>query len=340
MPKVTLGKTGITVEKNAMGCLPIQRVSKQEAMYLLRKAVDNGVEFFDTARAYSDSEEKIGCALHDVRDRFYLATKTHAKTGDELRQHLDTSLRMLQTDYVDLYQFHNTMRCILPGDGSGLYEAALEARQQGKIRHIGITTHRLEVARQAVESGLYETVQYPFSYLSGQRDIELVDLCRKADIGFIAMKALSGGMLNNSAAAYAWFTQFDNALPIWGIQRESELDEFLSYIKNPPAFTPELQAVVQADRDQLQGDFCRGCGYCMPCPVGIEINNCVRMSLMLRRAPTASWTNQEGQERMNKIKNCLNCGQCKSRCPYGLDIPRLLKENYQDFLEVLAGKPV
>lgn len=340
MPKVTLGKTGITVEKNAMGCLPIQRATKQEAIYLLRKAVDNGVEFFDTARAYSDSEEKIGCALHDIRDRFWLATKTHAKTGDELREHLDTSLRTLQTDYVDLYQFHNTTRCIRPDDGSGLYEAALEAKQQGKIRHIGITSHRLEVAKEAVESGLYETVQYPFSYLSGERDIELVNLCREANVGFIAMKGLSGGLLNNSAAAYAWFAQFDNVLPIWGIQRESELDEFLSYIKNPPALTPELQAVVQADREQLQGEFCRGCGYCMPCPVGIEINNCVRMSLMLRRAPTAAWTNEEGQERMNKIKDCLNCGRCKSRCPYGLDIPRMLRENYQDFLEVLAGKPV
>ncbi len=342
MSQVTLGRTGITVEKNAFGCLPIQRISKEEAAHLLRKAYHSGVTFFDTARMYTDSEEKVGYALKDVRDKVYIATKTQATTAEQFWKDLETSLSQLQMDYVDLYQFHNPSFCPKPGDGSGLYEAALEAQAQGKIRHIGITNHRLQVAREAIESGLYATLQFPFCYLATEKDLEIVELCKEKGMGFIAMKALSGGLINNSAAAYAWLAQeqFAHVLPIWGVQRESELDEFLSYIKNPPALTDALKQLIDNDRAQLLGNFCRGCGYCMPCPVGIEINNCARMSLMLRRSPTASWLGEKGQEKMHKIAQCINCGQCKSRCPYGLDTPRLLQENYKDYLEILAGKPV
>ena len=158
-------------------------------------------------------------------------------------------------------------------------------------------------------------------------------------MGFIAMKALSGGLLNNSAACYAWLSQFDNVVPIWGIQRESELDEFLSYVENPPALTEELQELVEKDRKELQGDFCRGCGYCMPCPAGIEINNCARMSQMIRRSPSAGFLTPEAQKKMLQIENCLHCGQCKGKCPYGLDTPALLQKNLQDYKEILAGKP-
>lgn len=340
MSKVTLGKTGITVEKNAIGCLPIQRVSREEAIHLLRKAFDGGIRFFDTARMYSDSESKVGEAFAGIREQVYIATKSHAKTGEGLREHLAQSLADLRTDYVDLYQFHNAQTCIRPGDGSGLYEAALEAKEQGKVRRIGITTHRAEVALEAIASGLYETLQFPLCYLAAERDLEVVRACKEAGMGLIAMKGLSGGLLTNSAAAYAWLDQFDHVLPIWGVQREQELDEFLSYIENSPALTDELRAVIDHDRAQLQGEFCRGCGYCMPCPVGIEINNCARMSLMIRRAPTEAWTDEKGIERMKKIEDCLNCGACKAKCPYGLDTPKLLRENYRDFMEVLAGKQV
>ena len=340
MSKVTLGKTGICVEKNSFGCLPIQRVSQDEAVFLLRRAFEGGMRFFDTARMYSDSEVKVGAAFEGIREQLYIATKSHAKTGEEMKTHLEQSLTNLRTDYIDIYQFHQATRCIRPGDGSGLYEAALEAKTQGKIRHIGITTHRYEVALEAIESGLYETLQYPLCYLANDKDMAVVQACKEAGMGFIAMKALSGGLLTNSAAAYAWLDRFDHVLPIWGVQRKEELDEFLTYIKAPPALDEELTAVIDRDRAQLQGEFCRGCGYCMPCPVGIEINNCARMSLMIRRAPTAAWTDEKGQERMGKIENCLNCGACKAKCPYGLDTPRLLRDNYRDFMEVLAGKQV
>src|SRR5690554_3229251 len=203
MDVVTLGKTKISVNKNGFGALPIQRISKEAAAVLLRKAYKNGIQFFDTARFYTDSEEKIRYALHDVRDKIYLASKTMTTKVDEFWEQLNTTLALLKTDYLDIYQFHNPDFCPKPDDGSGLYEAMLEAKEKGMIRHIGITNHRLPVAIEAVKSGLYETLQFPFSYLSTDKEIELVKLCQEHEVGFIAMKALSGGLITNSAAAYA-----------------------------------------------------------------------------------------------------------------------------------------
>lgn len=335
---VTLGKTGIIVNKNGFGALPIQRISFDEAAKLLEKAYDAGVRFFDTARFYTDSEEKIGCALSDVREKIYIATKTGAKNAEDFWKDLETSLHNLKTDYIDLYQFHNPPFCPKPGDGTGLYEAMLEAKAQGKIRFIGITNHRMAVAEEAIQSGLYDTLQFPFNYLSTEREIALAKSCAEHEMGFIAMKGLSGGLLNNSAAVYAYMAQYENVLPIWGVQTEKELDEFLSYIDNPPVLNDELKAVIAKDQKELATEFCRGCGYCMPCPAGIEINDCARMSLLLRRSPSAGHLSEAGQARMKKIEGCLNCGQCKAKCPYGLDTPRLLQDNYKDYMEVLAGK--
>lgn len=335
---VRLGSTGIVVNKNGFGALPMQRVSMEEAVQLVRRAFEGGITFFDTARYYTDSEEKLGEALEGIRDKVYIATKTGASTGEALKKELETSLKNLRTDHIDIYQFHNPAVCPKPGDGSGLYEAMEEAKAQGMVRHIGITNHRLAVAHEAIDSGLYETLQFPFCYLADEKDVELVEKCKKADMGFIAMKALSGGLITNSRAAYAFEAQFDNVLPIWGVQRQTELEEFLSYIKNPPAMTDEIKALIEADKKELAGDFCRGCGYCMPCPVGIEINNCARMSLLLRRSPSAAQLTPEAQEKMMKIKECLHCGRCKSKCPYGLDTPALLEKNLKDYEEILVGK--
>ena len=331
MKKVVLGKTGLTVNKNGFGALPIQRITKSEAVYLLQKAFYHGVNYFDTARAYSDSEEKLGAAFSYIRDKIIISTKTGAQTGEDLCKDLEQSLKMLQTDYIDLYQFHNPSFCPKPGDGTGLYEAALEAKAQGKIRHIGITNHRLAVAHEAVESGLYETLQFPFSYLASEQDLALVKVCQERQMGFIAMKALSGGLITDSACAYAYMEQFDHVEPIWGIQREKELDEFLSYQDTPPAMTEELKNKIEKDQKELSGEFCRGCGYCMPCPEGIEINNCARMSLMLRRSPQAGWLSPQWQEKMKKIENCRHCGACMKKCPYGLNTPKLLEKNYEDY---------
>ena len=195
MKYVTLGSTGITVNKNGFGALPIQRVSRDEAAAILRRAYEGGIRFFDTARFYTDSESKIGYALGDVRSDIFIATKSMALTAAEFKEQLATSLRELGTDYVDLMQFHNPPFCPMPGHESGLYEAALEAKAEGKIRHIGITNHRLSIAKEAIESGLYETLQFPFSYLAAPEEVELLKMCEEHNMGFLCMKGMAGGLI-------------------------------------------------------------------------------------------------------------------------------------------------
>ncbi len=338
MKQITLGTTGITVPQNAFGALPIQRVDFETAKAILLRAREGGIRFFDTARAYSDSEEKLGYAFSELRDKIYIATKTTAKTPKDFKEQLETSLKLLKTDYIDIYQFHMAETCWRPGDGTGMYECMLEAKEQGKIRHIGVTAHKLGVAEECIESGLYETLQFPLSYLSSEKDLKLVRMCQEKNMGFIAMKGLAGGLISNSRAAFSYMSQFDHVLPIWGIQRMTELDEWLSYMDNPPAMDDDIRRFIEAEKEELTGDFCRGCGYCLPCPAGIPINNCARMSLMVRRAPSAAWLNETWQENMKKIENCLECAQCSSRCPYELDTPNLLKKNYEDYKNILAGK--
>ena len=338
MRHITLGKTGLVIEKNGFGCLPIQRISQDDAVKLLHKAYDGGITFFDTARAYSNSEEKVGAAFAGMRDKIVLASKTGAQTADAMWKDLETSLKTLGTDYIDLYQFHNPAFCPKPGGEDGLYDAAMEAKRQGKIRHICITNHRLAVAHEAIDSGLYDTLQFPFSYLSGKQELELVEKCRSANMGFIAMKALAGGLIRDGLTAAAFMATQEDVVPIWGVQHEWELDQFLAAVKEDIPLNDERKATIEKDRKELCGEFCRGCGYCMPCPAGIEINNCARMALMLRRAPAAAWLTESWQEKMKKIEGCLNCGQCAAKCPYGLDTPKLLKENYEDYWKVLAAQ--
>ena len=337
MRTVTLGHTGIETPQNGFGALPVQRVGMDGAVRLLRRARDGGMTYFDTARAYSDSEEKLGRAFGGAWDGVFVATKTLARTPEGVRADLEASLRALKTDCIDVYQFHCAPRCWRPGDGSGMVETLLAAKAEGKIRHIGVTAHLVAVAEECVESGVYETLQFPFSYLATAREEALVRRCAEAGVGFVAMKGLAGGLIRRGDAAMAYMAQFPNALPIWGVQREEELDEWLRFMDETPEMTPERAAVVARDREELSGTFCRGCGYCMPCPQGIQINNCARTSLLLRRAPAQAWLTPEWRAEMAKIARCTGCGRCAARCPYGLDTPALLKANWEDYRRVLSG---
>ena len=336
MKTMTLGRTGIVTNQIAFGVLPLQRVTKSEAVYMLQKARDAGITFYDTARGYTDSEEKIGAAFGS-RDDLFIATKNSAQNGADMTKMLDTSLQMLKRDYVDIFQFHNPSFCPRPDDGTGLYEAALKAKEQGKIRHIGISQHHNKVAIEAIESGLYDSLQYPLSYLSDETDINVMKKCVEHGMGYIVMKAMAGGLLDNAQASYAFLDQY-NVLPIWGIQHDHELDEFISFIDNPPAMTPDLHKVIERDRKDLASEFCRGCGYCLPCPVNIPINMAARMSLFLRRSTTKTWLNEENQEKMARIESCVNCGHCVKNCPYGLDVTGLLEKNYADYKGILSGE--
>ena len=337
MKNVRLGRTEIIVTQNAFGCLPIQRDTKEVAVKLLREAYEGGMRFFDTARAYTDSEEKVGEAFDGIRDKIYIATKTAAKTPEGFWKDLETSLKNLRTDYIDIYQLHMVPQCYRPGDGTGMYECLEQAKEKGLIRHIGITTHKLAVAQEIIESGLYEPLQYPFSYLSSEKEIALVRACVEKDMGFICMKALAGGLVTRSDAAMAYMTQFDNLVPIWGIQRENELREWLSYMENTPSMTDEITAFIKGEQDELAGEFCRGCGYCLPCAAGIEIPTAARMNMLLRRAPYQDYITDEWHAKMQKINDCIHCDACKSRCPYHLDTPALLQYMLKDYNEFYAA---
>ena len=262
MRKITIMNTDLELSPMGMGCVNAGiKWDGEDAFRIFDTFLDMGGTVYDTARVYSDwipseigrSERVLGQWLrqsgkrHDIvllskgghPDMTPSVPDMHASriSAENMRKDLELSLTALGTDYIDIYQFHNPAFCPKPGDGSGLYEAMLEAKAQGKIRHIGITNHRLTVATEAIESGLYETLQFPFCYLATKKDIEVEEACSKAGMGFIAMKALSGGLITDSRAAYAYLAQYPNVLPIWGVQRETEMDEFLSYVENPPVYT-------------------------------------------------------------------------------------------------------
>ena len=337
MEYTRLGRTGLSVSRTSFGALPIQRIPESESTAILRAAYEAGINFYDTANAYTDSEFKLGQALGDVRRNIIIATKTAPAAPEVMQQHLEQSLKMLRTDYIDIYQLHCAPRVYRPGEEDGVYDWLLQKKKEGAIRHISVTAHRIGVAEEALESGLYDTLQYPFSVIADERELRLAQRAKELDIGFIAMKGLAGGLLNNARACMAFMTQFPGVLPIWGVQREEELDEWLAFMTETPQLDEGMRAFIASERAELAGDFCRGCGYCMPCPQDIVINQCARMSLMIRRAPSKGWLGDEWQQRMNAIEDCTECYACTARCPYELDIPQLLKKNLADYRAVLAG---
>lgn len=336
MDKIRLGRTNLQVSRSGFGAIPIQRISVLESDRLLRKAYAEGINFFDTARGYSDSEEKIGHALGDVRKEIIIATKTPSEDRGAVMRDLETSLKNLRTDYLDIYQIHNPQTLPDPNDSNSSYGALLEAKKKGIIRFIGLTNHRLEVALSAARSGLYDTIQFPLSSLSSGDDLQIIEVCKQHDLGLIAMKALSGGLITNAASTFSFLRQYDNVVPIWGIEKEAQLDQFIAMEKNPPLLDESMMETILNDRKELSGTFCRACGYCMPCPAGIPIPTAARMSLLLRRMPYQQFMTEEWHNQMLLISKCLNCGQCKKHCPYQLDTPQILRgmlKDYQQFYE-------
>jgi predicted aldo/keto reductase-like oxidoreductase len=250
-------------------------------------------------------------------------------------KHLETSLRNLRTDYIDIYQFHNPS--YIPFEDHETYQAALQAKKEGKIRFLSITSHKVDVAMDMVKTGLFDTMQFPLSSLSDEKDFALVELCRKLDVGVIAMKAMSGGLLSDPTSSFALLREKGNIVPIWGIQHDWELEQFLKLEENPPVLNDELMAQIAKDKAELSGNFCRGCGYCVPtCPAKIEINNAARISLLLRRTNPAGHVTPEAQAKMERVNDCIDCGICKTHCPYGLDTPNLLRREYKFYKEYLA----
>ena len=335
MEQITLGRTGLKTGRSGFGAIPIQRIGFDEAKAILRRAYEGGINLYDTARGYSDSEEKIAYSLADVRHEIIIATKSHALKAEDLIRDLDTSLSKLKTDYIDIYQMHNPG--YIPEYESDIYQALLDAKKQGKIRFISVSNHRVDLAMKMADSGLFDTMQFPLSALSGEKDFELVRLCREKNVGFIAMKAMSGGLITDPVPTFALLRSLGNVVPIWGIQHMRELEQFLALEANPPEMNSEMLETIERDRAELSGEFCRGCGYCMPdCPAKIPISTAARLSFMMRRTNPARFVLPDFRENMEKIGNCINCGSCKSHCPYGLDTPNLLRKEYRLYKQYLS----
>jgi len=311
----------------------------KDAVPILQRAYEAGITFFDTARGYTDSERKIGEALSAVRDRIVIATKSGATSRDLIWRDLETSLRHLRTDYVDLFQLHNPGKLPDPQDRTSSYAGLLEAREQGLVRLIGITNHKIHLSRKAILSGHYETLQYPLSAISDEQDLSLISLAKERGVGIIAMKALCGGLLTHIPLAFAFLRQYPNVVPIWGIQRMEELEEVIALDNEPPVMDETMKALLDQNRTDLSGEFCRGCGYCLPCPAEIPIPLAARMYFLLRRAPTRNFLTPEWLEKMRKVQACQECGACAERCPYGLDPRILLPGMLEDFERMYADHP-
>ncbi|MCL1845552.1 MAG: aldo/keto reductase [Defluviitaleaceae bacterium] len=327
MEKIIFGKTGLRAGRTGFGAIPIQRISYDESTAILRRAYEAGVNVFDTANGYTTSEDRIGVALGDVREKIILCTKSGAKTSADLIAQLENSLQKMRTNYIDIFQFHNPEFVPHPGGEDGLYDALENAKREGKIRHIGITAHKMHLALEAVESDLYDVLQYPFSYLSSPEELAIAEKAREHNVGVLGMKSLCGGILTNARAAFAFLRQYENIVPIWGIEKMSEIEEILQYEKNPPGLTDELLDEIARDKAALSGSFCRACGYCLPCPANIPIPMAARMEFLLKRMVAENFKTPDWQEQMRRIDDCTNCGHCKANCPYELDVPEVLKRH-------------
>lgn len=333
MQTYPIGNTGIQASDISFGALPVQRRTHADAVRLLQRALDEGINFYDTARGYTDSEQKLGDAFAGKRAQVFIASKVSgAATPEAVKAAAEQSLRALRTEYVDILQFHNPGFVPRPGGQDGLYDALRTLQQQGKVRFLGFTNHALALALEAAESGLYDTVQFPISYLSSEADLQLAATCREHGVGLLAMKPLAGGLLSNANAIYTFFSGFRaDCTPLYGIQHEWELDAFLQ-AQRAPMQAEALHALIEKDRESLSGEFCRSCGYCMPCPAGIPLHNAMRMYWLLRRSPAESWFTANWYEGMQKTKDCTGCGQCVRRCPYGLNPPKTLPVYYADYM--------
>ena len=306
------------------------KIDETAAEKMVDYAMEHGINYYDTARFYTDSEEKLGAAFSDVRKEVIISSKSMGNTKQEVIDHCMQGLRNIKSDYFDLYQLHNPSSLDYE-DPDGPLAGLLELKKKGYVRHIGITNHSPKMAVEAIESGVFETLQFPFSYLSGEVEDDLLRRCKEKDMGFIAMKALSGGLVGNVPAAFAFIREYDNVVPIFGIQHEWELDEFIALDANPPKMDAEMRAVIAKDRKELAGEFCRSCGYCMPCPQGINIPTAGRIHLLATRSPYQQFLTKEYRDEQKLVDNCIHCGQCASRCPYHLDTPAMLASQAKKF---------
>lgn len=331
MDKIVLGRTGLEVLRVGFGCIPIMRLEKKEAVALLHYAYEHGVTLFDTANAYADSEEKVGEAFHGMRDKVVIATKTAKRDAAGAMEHLELSLRKLRTDYIDVYQLHQVSKESeweeITGP-NGAMEAILKARDEGKVRHIGFTSHNLNVAIKIAKTGQFATVQFPFNFIESDPEKELFPLAREIGMGILAMKPFGGGALDDGKLALKFILQSKGVVPLPGFDATWQVDQAISTLQeNPGEITGEELAAMERYREELGKEFCRRCEYCQPCPQGVEITSAMQYELVSRKMPLETLLSFSGPA-METVQNCIECGTCIERCPYSLSIPQVIKRNY------------
>lgn len=335
MDYVTLGKTGLKISRMGFGGIPIQRIDAQGTKELIHKMADAGVNYIDTARGYTVSEEYLGYALKGVRDKFVLATKSMARTKDAMAADIEKSLGNLRTEYIDLYQVHNPSMEQLEqvmGEGGAL-EALKEAQAAGKIGHIGLTAHSAAVFERALELDWVETIMFPYNIVESQGE-ELIARCKEKNIGFIAMKPLAGGAIENASLAIRYICANDNVtVVIPGMAEEKELEQNLKACLDASPLSEEEQEEIAGIREQLGSNFCRRCNYCAPCTAGINIPSVFLFAGYLERYDLGEWARDRYNSLAVKASACVECGECETRCPYHLPIREMLKKCAQEFGE-------
>ncbi len=333
MEYVTLGRTGLRVSRLGFGGIPIQRVGAQEAKTLLDAVRAAGINYIDTARGYTVSEELIGGAIEGCRKDFVLATKSMARDKEGMAKDIETSLRNLRTDYIDLYQVHNPSPEQLDqvcGEGGAL-EALLEAKAAGKIGHIGLTAHSLAVFEKALELDWVETFMFPYNIVENQGE-ELMRRAKEKNIAFIDMKPLAGGAIEDGRLALRYIRQNDAVTVIIpGMYSVSEVSENTEAVDDASPLTAEESAAVEKVRQELGTNFCRRCNYCAPCTVGLNISGAFLFHGYLSRYGLGDWAKGRYDAMSVKAGACVECGECESRCPYHLPIRQMLKKVAEDF---------
>jgi predicted aldo/keto reductase-like oxidoreductase len=331
MKRIELGRTGMLVNRIGFGGIPIQRLSFEDSDRLLEKAFDSGINFFDSARAYTNSEEKMGRVFPKYRDKVYLASKTLNRTADGAAADVEISLKNFKTDYIDLYQCHNIPneadleKILAPG---GVLEALIKAKEAGKIRHIGVTVHKPWIGVKAL--GHFETVQVPFNIIESAALENLIPEAKKKKVGLIAMKPVAGGALNEVALNLRYILNSGMDVAIPGMDELDQVEKNLSVLKNLKPLSENEMAKLNAEKDRLGDNFCRRCEYCMPCPNGLNISFLHVLKAYYYNYDLKDWVYQRLAALPKTFKDCTQCGECVKKCPYALDMPEIFRQAAAD----------
>jgi uncharacterized protein len=332
--KIQLGKTQMMITPVGFGGIPIQRLTEEAAIEVVKRCLDHGINYMDTANGYSTSEERIGKAIAGRRKDVIIATKSMARSRATMAEHVNLSLKRLGVDYIDLYQFHNisdfkTLDAVLAADGA--MSALEEAKKAGKIRHIGVTSHQIDVAKKAVASDRFETIMFPFNFVTNEAETELIPLARQHNVGFIDMKPLAGGMLNNANFAFKYIFQFKDIVTIPGIEKPAEIDEIVNIFNSKAKLTDSEKAEMEKLKQQLGNKFCHRCDYCQPCQSGVPISTIMTYPSFKARVTQQQMYTGVFSTFFDKAADCIECGECEERCPYHLPIRDLISEYYEQY---------